>query len=117
MILSLVNTRIWFYQNPVDFRRQIDGLVLLISGHLALDPVSGQVFVFRNRQADKLKILYWDDNGFWLLYKRLEKGRFKFPNVLDHALEITREELSWLLSGLDFTKQIALPKTQAKQFY
>lgn len=117
MIFSLFKTNIWFYQNPIDFRKQIDGLVLLVSGHLKHDPTSGQLFIFRNRGADKLKVLYWDDNGFWLLYKRLEKGRFKLPQPFDRALKITREQLSWLLSGLDFTKQKPLPKTKAKHFY
>ena len=117
MILSLLKTKIWFYQNPIDFRKQSDGLVLLVSGHLHCDPVSGQLFVFRNRGADKLKLLYWDDNGFWLLYKRLEKGRFTFPKVIGQAMELTREQLSWLLSGLDFTQQKMLPRVNAKHFY
>ena len=73
--------------------------------------------MFRNRQANKLKLLFWDQNGFWLLYKRLEKGRFKLPSLSDHTLEISRDELGALLSGLDFTKQKFLPRVTAEKFY
>jgi transposase len=64
------NTTIWFYRQPIDFRKQIDGIVILVADTLQKDPVSGQLFVFRNRKADKLKMLYWESGGFWLLYKR-----------------------------------------------
>jgi transposase len=68
------NTTIWFYRQPIDFRKQIDGIVILVADTLQKDPVSGQLFVFRNKKADKLKMLYWENQGFWLLYKRFEKG-------------------------------------------
>jgi len=73
------NQTIWYYQFPIDFRKQVDGLVLLIADKLERDPVSGQLFIFRNRQSNKLKLLWWDHHGFWLLYRRIEKGRFKLP--------------------------------------
>jgi transposase len=108
---------IWFYPKPVDFRRQMDGLVILISSHLKKDPTSGQLFLFRNKHSDKIKILYWDDRGFWLCYKRLESGKFIFPAIQDVAMEITREQFSWLLSGLDFTKYTSIPKLKVSNFY
>ena len=111
------NTPLWLYPKPADFRKQIDGLVLLVADHLHLDPTSGQLFIFRNRTANKIKMLWWDKNGFWLLYKRLEKGRFKFPGIQDAAMEIETEQLSWLLSGLDFSRFKPLPAVQAKHFY
>ena len=98
------NSQVWFYKKPIDFRKQIDGLVILVADILEKDPTSGHWFVFRNKQADKVKILLWEDNGFWLLYKRFEKARFKFPDIDDQAMEITMSQLQWLLSGLDFTK-------------
>lgn len=101
-MLSFFNTKIWLHPQPIDFRKQIDGLVLIVADHLKLDPVSGQIFLFRNRSRDKLKALYWEHNGFWLLYRRLEKGRFKFPDIRKPVIELTKDQLSWLLSGLNF---------------
>jgi transposase len=111
------NAAIWFYPKPIDFRKQIDALVLLIADHLQLDPTLGQLFLFRNRTANKIKMLWWDRNGFWLCYKRLEDGKLKFPAIVDQVLELTRDQLSWLLSGLDCMKQIALPEVRATNFY
>lgn len=116
MILSFSNS-IWLYPKPIDFRKQIDGLVMLIADQLQLVPTSGQLFLFRNRVANKIKILYWDHNGFWLCYKRLEKGRLKFPNVGDDTMLLTKEQFSWLLSGLDIMKQQLLPEVKATNFY
>ncbi len=110
-------TPLWLYPQPVDFRRQIDGLVVLVADHLNLNPTSGQLFIFRNRTANKIKMLWWDKNGFWLLYKRLEKGRLKFPPIQDKAMEIETEQFSWLLSGLDFSRFKPLPAVQATHFY
>jgi transposase len=117
MFLSF-NAAIWLYPKPIDFRKQIDGLVMLIADHLQLNPVSGQLFLFRNRGANKIKMLWWERNGFWLCYKRLEKGRLKFPKINDEvAMSLTHEQLSWLLSGLDFVKHALLPEVRATNFY
>lgn len=116
-MLSSFVTPIWLYPQPIDFRKQIDGLVLLIADHLQLNPASGQLFLFRNRYANKIKILWWDRNGFWLCYKRLEKGRLKFPSSGEEILELTRDQLSWLLSGLDYAKQQQLPEIKPANFY
>ncbi len=110
------SSKIWLYPKPIDFRKQIDGLIVLVADHLELDPTSGQLFLFRNRQANKIKILWWDRNGFWLLYKRLEKGRLKFPSITDKSIEITRDQFSWLISGIDCFKQVQLPEVKATNF-
>jgi len=87
---------------PVDMRKSINGLSVLVADHLALNPLNGQMFVFYNRQRDKIKILYWDRNGFCLWYKRLEKDRFQIPtNISGDHIELSSDELSWLLSGLN----------------
>ena len=109
-------TPIWLYPEPVDFRKQIDGLVLLVADSLSLKPTSGELFVFRNRSAKKIKLLWYDENGFWLCYKRLERGRLIFPSG-ESVVELTRDQLSWLLSGLDFAKQSPLPTTAASYFF
>ena len=89
---------------PTDMRKSIDGLCCLVQDVLADSPVNGTVFVFCNRGRDKLKLLYWDANGFCLLYKRLEKGRFSFPT---HTTQLSLQagELRDLLSGLSFLRR------------
>lgn len=108
---------IWFYRQPINFRLQIDGLALLVSDRLQRDPTSGQLFVFRNRQANKLKLLWWDNHGFWLFYKRIEKGRFKFPTITEETLELTRDQMLVLIAGLDFIGQSYIKKLTAENFY
>ena len=110
-------TPLWLYPKPIDFRKQIDGLIILVADTLQVNPTSGQLFLFRNRTANKIKMLWWDKNGFWLFYKRLEKGSLKFPPISADAMEIGVEQLSWLLSGLDFTKFTPLETVQAEHFF
>ncbi len=77
-------------------RKSIDGLALMVSEVLELNPLSESLFVFCNRGRDKLKILHWQTNGFWLYYRRLEKGRFNWPcrDTADQAVIITRRQLN-----------------------
>ena len=110
-------TPIWFYPEPVDFRKQIDGLVLLVADQLNLNPISSELFIFRNRHCNKVKLLWYDRNGFWLCYKRLEKGKLLFPENKSSVLELTRDQLSWLLSGLDIERQASLPSCEATKFF
>jgi transposase len=116
-MLSTYQTPIWLYSKPVDFRMQIDGLVMLIADQLAMDPTSGQLFLFRNRSSNKIKLLWWERNGFWLCYKRLEKGRLMFPSSSDQPIELTRDQFSWLLSGLNYLEQRLLPEVKASNFF
>jgi transposase len=93
-----------------DMRKSIDGLAALVSAVYRLDPFSAQWFVFCNRERDKLKILRWDHNGFWLYYRRLERGRFRWPAKIDEestTLEINRRQLGWLLDGLTLEQRQA----------
>jgi transposase len=108
---------IWLYPEPVDFRRQIDGLAILIADQLELNPLSGQLFIFHNKQKNKIKLLWHETNGFWLCYKRIEKGKLKFPDKQDKAMKLNRDQLSWLLSGLDFTKQKCTVLAETKYIY
>ena len=94
----------------------MDGLIMLVADQLEMNPASGQLFVFRNRQQNKIKILWWDRNGFWLCYRRLEKGKFVFPCVRNQVIELTRDQLNWLLSGLDCLKQPHFPEVKAVNF-
>lgn len=97
------NHRIYLCLRPVDFRKAHDGLCALVRDQLEDDPFSGDLFVFHNGAKDRVKLLVWDKNGFWLLYKRLEKGTFPFDVRGDGArVEIERAQLSMMLEGIDW---------------
>jgi transposase len=104
MQLQLYGKKISLYRNVVDFRCSIDGLCHLVVSALKQLPKEG-VYVFLNRGRDKLKCLSWHKNGFVLCYKRLEKGRFSLDlNAENGVIEITADEMSWLLAGLEWHK-------------
>jgi transposase len=94
--------RIYLATGTTDLRRSIDGLAVLVRERLALDPLSGHLFLFRNRRGDRLKILAWDCSGFWILYKRLEQGTFAWPSDDDSTpVEMRSTDLALLLAGID----------------
>jgi len=84
-------------------RKSIDGLSILVQEILQKDIFSGHLFVFCNKRGDKIKILYWDRNGFCLWYKRLERGIFRLPKVQSKVFMIAPNELNLLLEGIDLT--------------
>lgn len=92
-----------------DLRNNIDGLSLIVEKTFRLDPFSNSMFVFCNRKRDKIKILLWDKNGFWLYYRRLETGTFHWPGKEDYkrVLPITQQQLSWILDGLHLNEPSA----------
>lgn len=95
--------KIFIGLSPVDMRKSINGLSALIVDVFEDEPQSRHLFIFHNKIKDKVKIIFWDRNGFVLYYKRLEKGRFKFnKSPTEGSLEVTNEQLQWLLAGLDF---------------
>lgn len=96
--------RIYLATGATDLRRSIDGLAALVRERFTLDPLSGHLFLFRNRRGDRLKILVWDRSGFWVLYKRLERGTFAWPPDLDPTpVEMRAADLLLLLAGTDLT--------------
>ena len=111
MISFGANTRVYLAAGSTDMRKAVNGLMVLVSDVLEADPFSSHLFVFCNRLRDKIKILYWHNNGFWLFYRRLEKQRFWWPVDNEQvSVEITARELSWLIEGLDIT-QVEAHKT------
>lgn len=92
--------QVWLATTPVDMRRSFDGLAEHVRAFLGHDPLSGHLFVFRNRSSQRLKILWWDQDGLTIYYKRLEKGTFQFPASDAKSLAISSAELLRLLSGL-----------------
>lgn len=104
MIRLKEGVKIYVSVDPVDARKSIDSLSCLIPDKFNENPQSGNLFLFFNKAKDKVKILYWDDIGFALYYKRLEKHRFAVPKLMGQShIEITEVQLHGLLSGLDFT--------------
>lgn len=94
--------RIYLATGTTDLRRSIDGLSALVRERFDLDPLSGHLFLFRNRRGDRLKILAWDRSGFWILYKRLEQGTFAWPaDAPPGPVEMRSTDLALLLSGVD----------------
>jgi transposase len=103
-VLSLGgNHRVYLCRRAVDFRKAHDGLCAVVRDQFGDDPFGGDVFVFFNRARDRIKLLLWDRNGFWLLYKRLERGTFPFTGSGDgDRVEIERAQLAMLLEGIDW---------------
>lgn len=107
--------RVYLACGATDLRKSIDGLAVLVKEGFELDPFSPCLFVFCNRQRDKLKILHWEHNGFWLLYRRLERGKFQWPaETGSEPIKISRRELRWLLDGLSLKQRYAHPEVTAR---
>jgi transposase len=95
------SVRIFICLAPADMRRSFDGLARMAGELAGRDPLSGHLFVFRNRRGDRLKILYWDRDGYALWYKRLERGVFRFPPGENGDVELSSADLALVLEGID----------------
>ncbi len=100
--------RVFVYTLPTDMRKGFDSLAALVQAHLDQDPLSGDLFVFRSRRGDRLKLLWWDEDGYAIFYKRLQEGSFVLPlpdgqraAVGTHGLVLRPAELAMLLDGVD----------------
>src|SRR3990167_8916080 len=103
MIVPTDSTQLYVYLDPIDMRKNIDGLAYLLVDQFEQDPQSDAFFIFTNKSRNKIKLLAWDKNGFVLYYKRLEKGRFQYSKYLQgDKIVITKSVLKALLMGLDF---------------
>ncbi|GGG20449.1 MULTISPECIES: IS66 family insertion sequence element accessory protein TnpB [Paenibacillus] len=94
------SVQVYLACGSTDLRKSIDGL----------DPFAPSLFAFCNRDRNKLKILYWEHNDFWLFYRRLERGTFHWPNKNSEPVTITSREFRWLLDGLSLSQRQAHPK-------
>jgi transposase len=106
-VLSLPSAvKLWYAAEPVSMRLGFNGLYALVSGHLRADPLSGHLFIFRNRSADRLKVLYWGGHGLCLWCQRLEAGRYHFPDADPDAtaIELTAGQFQMILDGIDLTR-------------
>jgi transposase len=98
-----LRVRVYLCTSPTDMRKGFDTLAALVRNGLGYDPLSGHLFLFVGRRRDRIKILYWDRDGYALWYKRLEKGTFRMPVTKDGArsIELKASELAMLLEGID----------------
>ena len=92
---------IFVYRKPVDFRKQVNGLSVIVKYTLNQDPLSGNLYVFFNRRADKVRILYWERNGYILFGKYLEEDKFILPDADTETITLNGEQLNWLLDGIN----------------
>jgi len=98
-------SQVYLHRDYVDFRKAINGLVAIIESELQMSPYQDAVFVFCNRGRDKLKVIHWDRTGYVLWYKRLEESKYAWPRRLEDAvIELSNDQLQWLLSGYDIVK-------------
>ena len=104
MITLPSNTQIWIAAGVTDLRRGFTGLSALVQSKLEQCPMSGQVFVFRGRRGDLIKVLWFDGDGLCLFAKRLERGRFVWPQASNGSVALTRAQLSMLLEGIDWRR-------------
>ena len=98
--------KLWYCPDPVDMRLGFDGLFALVQNRLKADPLSGHLFIFRNKNADRLKVLYWGGHGLCLWCQRLEAGRYHFPQATPQqaTLELTAGQFQMILDGIDLSR-------------
>ena len=107
MIPISSGARVWLAGGHTDMRRGFDGLAADVAQTLRADPYSGAAFVFRSKRGDYVKILTWDGSGLCLFAKRLEKGRFVWPPIVEGALHLTSAQLALLVEGIDWRRTVA----------
>ena len=112
MIALPAGAKVWLAAGATDMRKGFDGLAALIQVQLAGDPFSGQLFVFRGRAGDRVKILWWDGDGLCLFAKRLERGRFVWPQATHGTVAWTAAQLSMLLEGIDWRHPVRTTEPQ-----
>jgi transposase len=106
MIALPAGVQVWLAAGATDMRNGFDGLAGLVQRQLADDPFSGQLFVFRGRGGDRVKILWWDGDGLCLFAKRLERARFVWPQATSGAVALSAAQLSMLLEGIDWRRPV-----------
>ncbi len=110
---SMALPKVYLYRDPIDFRKSFKGLAVLVEQELGHNPFSGELYVFTNRQRNKIKCLFWEDNGFVLYYKSLAEDKFHWPKKTDELVTLTGQQMNWLLDGYD----ISLMKPHKKRHY
>ena len=112
MLPIFSNVRLFLYSTATDMRKSFDGLCGIINNSLNQNPLSGDVYIFINRRKDRIKLLVWDRDGFWLFYKRLEKGVFQLPLDVHNqtSIQLSQEDLLLILQGIDLNSARKRPR-------
>ena len=95
--------QVFIYRQPVDFRKSFRGLVAIVENELGHNPFEGHLYAFTNRRRNKIKCLFWEDNGFVLYYKSLAEEKFKWPKGDEEVLTLNGQQMNWLLDGYDIS--------------
>ena len=111
------NYQVYLVTGYTDLRRSIDGLATIVQAHLELDPFSSALFLFCGRRCDRIKGLLWEGDGFLLLYKRLDNGRFQWPRSETEAVMLTSQQIRWLLEGLKIEQPKAIREGKPGALY
>jgi transposase len=109
--------KIYFHTEPVDMRKSIDTLSVLVSEVIKMNPADGNLFLFRSKSGNKLKALYYETNCFTLWYRRLEKGKFVFMRNASGCIEMSREHFKWLLASDKYSRSDAMLPHSIEHFY
>jgi transposase len=112
MIGLPAGTQIWVAAGATDMRKGFDTLCAIVQETLKEDPFSGQLFVFRGKQGDRVKILWWCDGGLCLFYRRLEEGKFIWPRATSGVVSLSSAQLSMLLEGIDWRRPVRSTRPQ-----
>ncbi len=102
MIHPVSSSRVWLVAGVTDMRKGFDGLATVVKTQIDADPLSGHLFVFRGRRGDRIKVLWWDGDGLCLYAKRLERGKFVWPQAQSGQVHLSTAQLSMLLEGIDW---------------
>jgi len=116
-MLRIEEVTLLFYSQPIDMRKSIDSLCVLVVETLHRNPMDGTLFLFRNRQGNKLKVLYYEVNCFSVWYRRLEKGRYLFQRNVEGEIEMSKEHFSWLLASDKYGYREAMLMQEKSYFY
>ena len=106
MLTFMAERRVWLVAGVTDMRKGFDGLAALVQTQVSEEPFSGQLFVFRGRRGDRVKLLWWDGDGLCLFAKRLERGRFVWPRAESGTVSLSAAQLSMLLEGIDWRRPL-----------
>lgn len=116
-MLAIDNFQILFYSEPVDMRKSINSLCVIITEALKRNPTDGTLFLFRTRYGNKLKALYFEANCFTIWYRRLERGRYIFQKNLQGQIEMSKEHFCWLLASDKYSNRDAILPQEISHFY
>ncbi len=114
---AMTLTQVYLYPQPIDFRKSFRGISAIIECELGHNPFAGHLYAFTNKQRNKIKCLFWENNGFVLYYKSLEEDKFIWPKNQEELMTLTGQQINWLLDGLDISAMKGHKKLQYDSVY